>query len=978
MNDAIIKSGPKNPFWTTSEKLPDSEYAQKSIGVAPFLRGNEVKFGAKNLKPGATANIFFDEINVNNFAQRASVINVDSSSAFSSFKLSQGIYGASSNAYAEIIGTSISDTQKLIYVNDNFLTVLVRKDPSDPIPDSMSDTEYQPEQVVYQTSGGLQNIYYAYTGSLIPQTTFTGIVKKWRKIDNSQGLLVIQPTNGLINVVAGVASSNLWNWSAPSNKIRNSIRIDANNRFMASEELRYAKNDQKFANVNTVKPYTALSSVVTSANVGNLRTIILSTNNLSRDSIGNLVGNTIYIVSGTNVGFNSAVHSISTNTQFGWTEAVLFTAMPYQPDNSTIYSVMDHTVDDVGAMYGMFHIPAYQNLRWLTGERLFTITDTATYNDNGYNMRATAKYTSMGFIDTTTNARNDVIKESIPSSLLAPSVTGTQKVNDRKFLSQTFFTPKGNEVVDGVVKNAHGVFISSVELYFKKKPTDREELFPFTVAITKVVDGIPSNEIIAERTLEPAYVVTSSAPPAKGSNLSTKFSFTDPVYLLPGTEYAIQLITESPDYEVWTAVMGDEYTDIYGNVRRVSEQPYVGNFFKSQNASQWVPILNQDLMFIINRASFSKLPATVYFNLLRNAYTMQYVEGRTSERNIFMDAVKLTSTEQQFAPTNITYELTSYLTDETQTKDMLINNEYYSFGKDTTVSSVTSKRRRFIKAANNDISVNVKVTLSTTDESVSPIINRERFGLIAIQNIVNNAGIANNLITITDGGNHANAANIQVTISAPDVGNNNATANILPTMLSSGKVNAINIINPGSGYFSTPTITFAEPVGATKNAAAIINGETDAAGGNILAKYQTKVVTLKDGFDAGDLVVRLEAIKPQGTQIAVYLKVLSAADSDPFVSKTWQRMTPVVDQSSADQATKVSLEYRHNLNNGRISYFDGRKAMPLDGTFKHFAVKIRMTAEDPTVVPSVESMTVLAVPGDGSVAGIDGGYYSGT
>ena len=952
------------------EKLPDSQYTQQSLGIAPFIRSNEVKFGAKNLKPGATANVFFDEINVNNFTQRASVVNVDSTSAFSSFKLNEGIYGASSNAYAEVIGTSISDTEKLIYVNDNFLTLLVRKDPLDPIPDVLSDTEYKSDQIIYQTFNGVATSFYAYTGLIYPQTTFSGIVKKWKKIDSSQGLLTVQPIFGRINANSQIASSNVWNFSETSNKLRNCIRIDANNRFKTSEELRYSKNDQKFANTTAANSYVAYSSIVTSANVGNLRNIVLSTNNLSRDGISNLVGNTLYIVSGTHVGFNSVVQSVTGVNSDGKVEAVLLNPLPSDPDNTTVYSIMDHTVNDIGAMYGIFHIPAYKNLRWVTGERLFTITDTATHNDNGYNMRAVSKYTSLGFMNTTTNARNDVVTELTPSTLqAAPSAIGTtQKVNSRKFLSQTFFTPKGNEIINGLVKNAYGVFISSVEIYFKSKPTDSEELFPFTVAITKVVDGIPSNEIIAERTLEPAHIVVSGTAPAAGSGLSTKFSFTDPVYLLPSTEYAIQLITESPDYEVWTAVMGDEYIDSKSNIRRVSDQPYVGNFFKSQNASQWAPILNQDLMFTINRASFSKTSSTVYFDLVRDAQLT---------KNILMDAVKITATEQQFAPTNITYELTSYLTDETETKDSLINNEYYSFGKDTTVSSVTANRRRLIKAASKDVTVNVKVTMSSTDDTVSPIINRERFGLIAIQNIINNAGISNNLITITDAGNHANAANIVVTISDPDVGTNKATANVLPGMLVSNKVTAVNIINPGSGYFSTPTITFSEPLG-TKNATAVVNGETDSAGGNILAKYQTKIITLKDGFDAGDLVVRLNAVKPQGTNIAVYLKVLSTADSDPFVSKTWQRMSPVVDLTSPDQTTPVALEYRFNLKNGRISYFDGRRAMPLNGTFKNFAIKIRLTAEDPTVTPSVESMTALAVPADGTVSSIDGGYFSGS
>jgi hypothetical protein len=181
-------------------------------------------------------------------------------------------------------------------------------------------------------------------------------------------------------------------------------------------------------------------------------------------------------------------------------------------------------------------------------------------------------------------------------------------------------------------------------------------------------------------------------------------------------------------------------------------------------------------------------------------------------------------------------------------------------------------------------------------------------------------------------------------------------------MLSGGAVTAINITNPGSGYLTSPTITIVEP-GATSNATAIVNGETDASGGNILSKYQTKVVTLEDGFDAGDLVVRMRAYKPQGTNIAVYFKVLSALDSDPFVTKKWQRMNVVNDYTSPDQTTAVPLEFKYSIRKGSIDYFDGARTLPLGGTFKYFAVKIRMTAEDPTVTPAVESLRVIAVPG---------------
>lgn len=342
-----------------------------------------------------------------------------------------------------------------------------------------------------------------------------------------------------------------------------------------------------------------------------------------------------------------------------------------------------------------------------------------------------------------------------------------------------------------------------------------------------------------------------------------------------------------------------------------------------------------------------------------------------------MDEVKIAATEQQFAPTNVVYEVKSLLTDGTTVTDYvkLDNNEIYKFGKDTDISSLTSKRRRLIPRA-NVASLNVKVTMTTTDTSVSPVINRERFSIFSLQNIINNAGIANNLISITSPGSHSNALNVTVTISAPDVGANNATANVTPALLSGGSVLGINIINPGSGYFTTPTITISEPA-ASANATAVINGETDISGGNNLAKYQTKVVELESGFDAGDLIVKMNAIKPQGTNIQVYFKVLSGLDSEPISAKKWQLMTVVNNNISPDQVTLVPLEYRYAINKGQIEYFDGNKAQPLGGSFKYFAVKIRMTASDPTVVPMIEDLRVIAVPGEVPVLNdVDGGFYS--
>lgn len=928
-----------------------------SIGLSPFIRENDINFSAKNLKPDALANIFFDEIKVNGFAQRASIINVASSSVLSSLRINQGLYGSTSKAYAEVLGTSYTATQNLVYVNDNFLTVKIEKVGGTA---DLSDSDFTVDDLVYQTA---DNAAFSYSvlnpTNLQPTFTFLGKVKRWQRIDTTTGYLVIDPILGTSNTsLTNAGSCYFWNLTTFLAEARSAVVNMANNRFQASESL--LSDGVTVATVSTSNPYVALSSMVTGANTVNLRSIVISSNDISRDGISDIVGNTISIVSGTNMGFSATVVGVAANTAKGWNEAIVNADLPVPCTSNSVYSIGAHKVDDVGALHGIFHVPSENNLRWLTGERVFTITDTATYNDNSYKMRAIAKYSALGKTNTAENARNFVLREQTPSTQqAAPKVINeTQKINDRKYMAQTFFTPKGSSIVNGEVKNAYGVFLTSVDLFFKAKPTydannpDSTELLPFTVAISKVDNGLPSNDIIAERTLEAQYVAVSNTPSFANTLTSTKFTFKDPVYLLPGTEYAIKLITESPDYQVWTATLGSEYTDEQGNIRRVSEEPYIGNFFKSMNASNWNPILNQDLMFRVNRAQFTTAPSEVYFNL---------VPSKELQSNTIMDLVKISATEQQFAPTTINYEIKTYLSDGTAVDFLKIeNNEIYSFGKDTNISSASSKRRRFIPAANVN-GVNVRVTMATTDDSVAPILHRERMSLFALQNIVNNAGIANNLISVTSPGVHANAANITVTISAPDIAGG-TRANAYVASLSGSGVSTIIVDNPGSGYFTSPTITFAEAA-ASINATAVINGETDISGGNILGKYQTKIVTLEDGFDSGDLVVRMNAIKPQGTNIGVYFKVLSALDSDPFVLKKWQRMTVVNDNISPDQTKAVPLEFRYSLNKGFIEYFDGQKTLPLGGTFKYFAVKIRLTAEDPTVVPAVESLKVIAVPG---------------
>ena len=105
-------------------------------------------------------------------------------------------------------------------------------------------------------------------------------------------------------------------------------------------------------------------------------------------------------------------------------------------------------------------------------------------------------------------------------------------------------------------------------------------------------NGFPTQHILpfSEIVLDPSDVVTS----ADGS-VATTVEFKAPVYLEGGnTEYAIALASNSTKYSVYISRIGetDLLTDTF-----ISNQPYLGSLFKSQNASTWEPSQWEDLKF---------------------------------------------------------------------------------------------------------------------------------------------------------------------------------------------------------------------------------------------------------------------------------------------------------------------------------------------------------------------------------------------
>ena len=90
--------------------------------------------------------------------------------------------------------------------------------------------------------------------------------------------------------------------------------------------------------------------------------------------------------------------------------------------------------------------------------------------------------------------------------------------------------------------------------------------------------------------------------------MATNFKFKSPVYIQENVEYCFVLLSNSNEYRVFVSRLGET---VIGSNRTISQQPYAGVLFKSQNGSTWTADQNEDLKFKINRAEFSNVQGSV-------------------------------------------------------------------------------------------------------------------------------------------------------------------------------------------------------------------------------------------------------------------------------------------------------------------------------------------------------------------------------
>jgi len=602
----------------------------------------------------------------------------------------------------------------------------------------------------------------------------------------------------------------------------------------------------------------------------------------------------------------SVANFIST-TASTYTPLVGINAVTVHPAGATTL-----TTDANGAVSGTFLIPNNAATQFKTGQKEFKLTSRSDNDDELTETTAMAPYNATGLIET---------RENVIISTRTPFIN-RQTVNESIGVTQTTSVVTWSDPLAQSILLDKSAFVTKLDLHF----TTKDDNIPVTISIREMVNGFPTQTVVpfSEVTLNPSAVSTSAA---------TTFTFPSPVFLQDGIEFAIVIMSNSNKYNVRYGQIGDE--DQSGN--RISQQPYAGVLFKSQNASTWTADQNKDLTFTLHRAVFDT--AAAGFNaVLRNEALpsralvnnpLTTIVSGASAANTFTVAhrdhgmsVGDTTTFAGFADTN------GYDADE-----LNITHTIVSIGRDSYTITVAGSGHALAITAGNGGGSTCQATQHLAWDTIRPVLQGVILPNTSQSYTIKDTGAGNGTSIGSTGA--AIVANDDYTPGAPKVIKSGATQ----TIQLDGTFKSTNAyLSPVLDMERASMITISNRIDNSS-----VVAETDKSAGSNLAKYVTKTIELIDTSDT--IKIYLDINRPNGSFVDVYHKTGNTAGT--FDAGAWVAATPTT-------------------NNGQVAYSDGTTYDETQyeispGQFTIFAIKIVMRSSGTSVVPMCQDLRAIAL-----------------
>ena len=369
-----------------------------------------------------------------------------------------------------------------------------------------------------------------------------------------------------------------------------------------------------------------------------------------------------------------------------------------------------------------------------TGSKLLRVTDSSSDTKLSTTTAADQVFYIQGEYGTKSNdmssTRNPLVRrESVSSDDVITNVFS--KENQRSGLVQLkgMIDPLSQTFLVDPAQYPSGIMIKQLGLFFKSKPLSTS---PISVIIKPTVNSYPHPSKVlpfATSTLYPTEVNVSDNG-VNGTNPETVFSFSSPVYLLPGKQYSFSVLTNDAGYSLFTSELGGSV--LSDETKIASKQKSAVSMFKAQNSSTLMKIDNEDIKFVLYACDFSSSGSGTVG--LVNGLDTSAIYGSSitiDEMRVNVPFLTPPGTSLYFTETSSTLLTSGSISNE---KNMVLPT------RKTSVNPSTA----FFKATAN---------LSTTNRWVSPILDLDRGNLYAIENIVSATPTTETFTNVVDYGN---------------------------------------------------------------------------------------------------------------------------------------------------------------------------------------------------------------------------------
>lgn len=494
-------------------------------------------------------------------------------------------------------------------------------------------------------------------------------------------------------------------------------------------------------------------------------------------------------------------------------------------------------------------------------------------------------------------------------------------------LAQTFYVSSA--------ENPDGIFVDSVDLFFKSK--DESGTVPATVQIRPTVNGYPSSDTIlpfASGSVMSRDIVVSEE--TSTNKAATRFNFQAPVFLAPDTQYALVVLANTDKFEVYTSRIG-EFLLSNPDVR-CTKQPLAGSLFLSQDGMTWSAVQTDDLVFRMSKCVFDQnVERPVVLNVSIPA------EQKTSQ-DFNYDVLFIDGEVLDFANTNVNY---FYKTAELSGSSVVYTKDFswnaYQLG-----SNVTLPARKTLDIQ-DPTTLRVKCDLRTNNKDISPVIDLNRLSTVLVQNIINNNANSEGAAT-TATISSVSATTDAVTITTSSAHGLSVGDNVYVYANTSTVVNGFVTITTVP---LTTTFTYSRFDGGTAISSTAQAG-TVTRNPQALSRYITRKVTLNSDFYSTDIRAYFLANIPAECSVVPYYRVASLSDNI-LEDNDWIPMT-LDTVGSANSAGFAEYKYKapYIVSSNTVALSTGEP-------FGTFSVKLVMLSSNPVKVPKIKDLRVLAL-----------------